>query len=515
MKKYDAVVIGAGNGGLTAAVRLLQGGARVLLVEKHNLPGGFATSFRRGRFEFEASLHELNDFGTADNAGDLRELFDQLGMTNKVEWLQIPEAYRVISRAEKLDATLPFGVKEFIDKTEKYVPGSRESVTKFFDLAEEVRLAQAYSNSVNGKTDPKVMVNKYGNFVRSGSYSVNEVLRALEMPKKAQDILNAYWCYLGAHCDDLSFVHYASMVNRYMKRGASMPKMRSHEISLAFVERIRELGGDVLFNTEAVKILTDDKDGGVSGVVLDDGTQIETRHVVANCAPHLVFGRMMDKVPEAEVRATHARKFAGRGFTMFLGLNKSADELGVENHNYFLYDTMDTAAQYEKMRTIKDNDVQATVCLNRAYPECSPKGTCMMYFTTLFMQREDGTDAWSEVTSENYVRTKNRVADRMIERFERDTGARIRDHIEEISIATPMTYARYCGHPQGTIYGYESQYWDGLMPRLQMMNEDYENGVRGLRFAGGYAMRLSGYSSAYHAGDISGRQTVGDLKREG
>lgn len=134
MKKYDAVVIGAGNGGLTAAVRLLQGGARVLLVEKHNLPGGFATSFRRGRFEFEASLHELNDFGTADNAGDLRELFDQLGMTNKVEWLQIPEAYRVISRAEKLDATLPFGVKEFIDKTEKYVPGSRESVTKFLTL---------------------------------------------------------------------------------------------------------------------------------------------------------------------------------------------------------------------------------------------------------------------------------------------------------------------------------------------------------------------------------------------
>ena len=508
MKKYDAVVIGAGNGGLTAAVRLLQGGARVLLVEKHNLPGGFATSFRRGRFEFEASLHELNDFGTADNAGDLRELFDQLGMTNKVEWLQIPEAYRVISRAEKLDATLPFGVKEFIDKTEKYVPGSRESVTKFFDLAEEVRLAQAYSNSVNGKTDPKVMVNKYGNFVRSGSYSVNEVLRALKMPKKAQDILNAYWCYLGAHCDDLSFVHYASMVNRYMKRGASMPKMRSHEISLAFVERIRELGGDVLFNTEAVKILTDDKDGGVSGVVLDDGTQIETRHVVANCAPHLVFGRMMDKAPEAEVRATHARKFAGRGFTMFLGLNKSADELGVENHNYFLYDTMDTAAQYEKMRTIKDNNAQATVCLNRAYPECSPKGTCMMYFTTLYM-----SDDWGNVKPEDYYKTKNYVANKMIDRFEQDTGAKLRDSIEEISVATPMTYAHYCGHPEGVIYGYESQYWDGLMPRLQMMAEDHK--VRGLRFAGGYAMRLSGYSSAYFSGDIVGRQTVGDIKREG
>ena len=510
MKKYDAVVIGAGNGGLAAAIRLLQGGARVLMVEKHNLPGGFATSFRRGRFEFEASLHELNDFGTAENAGDVRELFDQLGVTDKIEWTQIPEAYRVISRAEKLDATLPFGVQAFIDKTEQYVPGSLESVTKFFDLAEEVRLAQAYSSSVNGKTDSKVMVERYGNFVRSGSYSVNEVLRALKVPKRAQDILNAYWCYLGAHCDDLSFVHYASMVNRYMKRGASMPKMRSHEISLAFVERIRELGGDVLFNTEAVKILNDEKDGGVSGVVLDDGTQIETRHVVANCAPHLVFGKMMEKVPEAEVRATNARKFAGRGFTMFLGLNKSAEELGVENHNYFLYDTMDSVAQYEKMRTIEENDVQATVCLNRAQPDCSPEGTCMMYFTTLYME-----DDWARIKPQAYFKAKEFVANRMIDRFEQDTGAKIRGAIEEISVATPMTYARYCGHPQGVIYGYESQYWDGLMPRLQMMGEDYENGIRGLRFASGWSMRLSGYSSSYFAGDIAGRQTVGDIKREG
>ena len=508
MKKYDAVVIGAGNGGLAAAIRLLQGGARVLVVEKHNLPGGFATSFRRGRFEFEASLHELNDFGTADNAGDVRVLFDEFGITDKIEWMQIPEAYRVISREEKLDATMPFGVSAFIDRMEKYVPGSRPSVQKFFDLAEEVRLAQAYSSSVNGKTDSKYMVSHYGNFVRCGSYSVNEVLAALKMPKKARDILNAYWCYLGAHCDDLSFVHYASMVNRYMMRGASMPKMRTHEISLAFVERIRELGGEVWFNTEAVRILTDEKDGGVTGVVFADGTQVAARHVVANCAPHVVYGKMMDKVPAEEVRATNARKFAGRGFTMFLGLDRSADDLGIENHNYFLYDTMDTVRQYERMRTIADNDVQATVCLNRADPDCSPKGTCMMYFTTLYM-----SDDWANVTPQEYYKVKNSVASRMIDRFEQDTGAKIRDHIEEISVATPMTYARYCGHPQGVIYGYESQYWNGLMPRLLMMGEDHR--IRGLRFAGGYAMRLSGYSSAYFSGEIAGRQTVGDIKREG
>ena len=507
MKKYDAVVIGAGNGGLVAAIRLLQGGAKTLLVEKHNIPGGFATSFRRGRFEFEASLHELNDFGTPDNAGDVRVLFDQLGVTDKIEWLQIPEAYRVISREEKIDATLPFGKQAFIDKMESYVPGSRKSMEKFFELAEEIRAAQAYSNSVNGQTDQKVMLSEYANFVRCGSYSVNEVLDALKMPKRAKDILNAYWCYLGAHCDDLSFLHYSSMVIRYITKGAAMPKSRSHEISLAMVERIRELGGDVWFNTEAGKIRTG-ADGGVEGVVLKNGDEIQTRHVIANCSPHIVYGRMMDKVDERIVKETNARKFAGRGFTMFLGLNKSADELGITNHNYFLYDTMDTVKQYDLMKTIESNSVQATVCLNRAYPECSPAGTSMMYFTTLYM-----SDDWANVKPEDYFKVKDYVANKMIERFEQDTGCKIRDSIEEISVATPMTYARYCGHPEGGIYGYESQYWDGLMPRLLMMAEDHK--TKGLRFAGGFSMRLSGYSSAYFSGDITGRQTVGDIKREG
>ena len=53
--EYDAVVVGAGNGGLTAAATLCREGIRTVLLEKHNLPGGVASSFVRGRFEFEAS----------------------------------------------------------------------------------------------------------------------------------------------------------------------------------------------------------------------------------------------------------------------------------------------------------------------------------------------------------------------------------------------------------------------------------------------------------------------------
>ena len=508
-KAYDAVVIGAGNGGLAAAIRILQGGYSCLLLEKHNLPGGFATSFKRGRFEFEASLHELNDFGSAAEPGDIRELFRELGGEDRIEWVRIPEAYHLITTDKAYDCEMPFGVEAFIDRMEQYVPGSRPSMTAFFELCEEVRNAQAYSSSVNGNTDAAYMKKHFPNFVRAGSYSVNEVLDSLKMPKRAQDILNAYWCYLGVDCDRMSFLHYGSMVIRYITRDAWMPRHRSHEISLALEGRVRELGGDVWYHSPAEKILTDENNA-ITGVRLTDGTVIPTRHVVANCSPHLVFGQMLEKtaVTERMVRSTNARTFAGRGFSLFLGLNKSAEELGIKSHNYFIYDTADTVKQYDLMRKVATNHVQATVCLNNACPDCSPPGTCMMYFTTMFM-----SDDWGNVTETDYFKAKDRIADDMIRVFERETGCAIRDAIEEIAVASPTTYARYCGHPQGVIYGYETADWDSLMPRLMMMREDAEI-LPGLRFAGGYAMRSSGYSSAYVSGDISGRQTVGDLKRE-
>ena len=76
---YDVIVVGAGNGGLAAASELSGAGLNTVLLEKHNLPGGVATSFVRGRFEFEASLHELCSVGTENAPLETRTLLEKLG----------------------------------------------------------------------------------------------------------------------------------------------------------------------------------------------------------------------------------------------------------------------------------------------------------------------------------------------------------------------------------------------------------------------------------------------------
>ncbi len=56
-RRYDAIVIGAGIGGLFCANLLAKGGMKVLLLERHFMLGGFCSTFRRKGFVFDAATH--------------------------------------------------------------------------------------------------------------------------------------------------------------------------------------------------------------------------------------------------------------------------------------------------------------------------------------------------------------------------------------------------------------------------------------------------------------------------
>ena len=47
IRKYDAVVIGSGMGGLTAASLLAKKGLKIVLIEKEKQVGGYVVSFKR------------------------------------------------------------------------------------------------------------------------------------------------------------------------------------------------------------------------------------------------------------------------------------------------------------------------------------------------------------------------------------------------------------------------------------------------------------------------------------
>jgi phytoene dehydrogenase-like protein len=233
--------------------------------------------------------------------------------------------------------------------------------------------------------------------------------------------------------------------------------------------------------------------------------------VVSNASPTLIYNDLISPrtdVPEIAYRECNARVNGLSGFVVYLGLDATLEELGLNEYSYFVYANMDTDEMYDTFKTIDAPKVQAVLCLNNALPDCSPPGTSVVSITTLYQP-----DVWRGVRPQDYVRVKNRVANDLIADFEQATGAPIREHIEEFEVATPQTFARYTGSYDGIIYGYEPEPWDSLIPRLMSLNDDRH--FNGLEFCGGYAFRCHGYSSSLMSGQTAGLLTLRDLIEEG
>src|SRR5437763_884380 len=130
---YDAVVIGAGVGGLVCANLLARSGARVLLVEQHYMVGGYCSTFRRAGYTFDAATHFYPLLGNPATitGGLLREL----GLTNgwvkmdPVDHFHFPDgsSFRV-----------PADFDAYIAKLKSDFPAEARSLDDFFSVVREV-----------------------------------------------------------------------------------------------------------------------------------------------------------------------------------------------------------------------------------------------------------------------------------------------------------------------------------------------------------------------------------------
>ena len=313
-------------------------------------------------------------------------------------------------------------------------------------------------------------------------------------PDKVQDIMSTYWTYLGVPLEHLSFFHYTNMVQTYVDRGAYSPRRTSHELSLRLAERFRELGGTLLYNTRAEKIVFED--GKIAGVKTNRG-EFRAPRVLANINPDIVYGHMVPReyVPSREKRLITARRgrYGARMIGVYVGLDRTAEELGIKDYSLFLPGGSDSEVEYRRiMHGMKTNEYMVTVCPNVAVPDFSPPGTCVFNINTLAAPEE-----WSSLEEKDYFSFKEKVAEKLLKRLRDRAGIDLIPHIEEISVATPWTFARYLGVPEGAVYGHEPNSWDGIMARS--MASDRES-VPGLRIVGASGKMGAGYGSAYLSG---------------
>ena len=503
---YEVVIIGGGLAGMACALQLQAWGIKdILILEKHNLPGGLATDFVRNGFEIEATLHEMMSIGTKDNRLKVGKFFDDMGVN--IDWLHVPECYRVVLPNSGIDATLHEGYETVAREIDAKVPGTYEKVHELMLLCRRVYDSM---NILSVTPMSKVqMLLKHPDFVKTVGYSATEVINTFDLPKKAVEMLTPYWIYVGNRMDDLPFTIYAFLMADYFT-GSYVCRGYSHEMSMKMQAKVEENGAQFELRQEVTKILV--KNGKAVGVRTARGDEISCDYVVSAAYPNKVYTRMIEpasEVPEGALKMVNGRALSVCPVSIIMVLEGRPEELGITNYSTFSGDTMDTNEIWENYKNLTEPyNYITTICLNYANPNCVPEGYTQLSITALPLN-----DPFAEVTEESYFDLKRRLANEMIEKYLRHTGVPdFRDRIVEIEVETPMTVAHYVGAWKGSIYGYSHSLSDHAVARLQMKEED--KFIEGLEFAGAHGMSGDGMGPQITNGRAAAKAIREDKERK-
>ena len=499
---YDVIVIGGALAGLSSALMLADKGLDVLVLERHNLPGGIATSFVRGGIEIEAALHEMMSIGEKDNRLKVGKFLDDMGVD--IDWLKVPEAYH--ASLPGIEITMHPGFETFAKEVDSVAPGSYEKVLKVLNLCHTV-FDSVNELSIHPMSKPQMLM-KHEAFVKTAGYSTKEVLDTFDLPQKALDLLAPYWIYVGSGFTDLPFTIYAVLMADYIGYGSYIPHRFSHEMSLKMAERAEAMGVQIEYRQHVDKILV--KDGKAYGVRTQRGDEIHADYVISSAYPNAVYTHMIEpasEVPEKAIKMVNGRRLSLTAFSVILILDKSAEELGIKDYSVFRGVTMDTDACYEELKGLGPYQYVTCICHNLANPDATPEGMCSYSITTL--PRVDG---WKEVKAEDYDRVKHQVADQLIDFMNEYLGFDLRDHVLECVIETPMTISHYTGAWNGCIYGYAHTMDDHIVARLQTAEE--EKFIEGLEFSGAHQISGDGMGPAVTNGRKAAKNVLDDIKRK-
>ena len=136
----DIIVVGGGLGGLAAASFSAKAGKSVLVLERHKIPGGYCTDYRRGKYHFDSAVHYL---GTPDI---FREIFSALGVVDLVKVVPMdPEGFDVY-RFPDLEFRVPATPDALKHRLLENFPGEKKAIDRyiktlknFVSLAERIR----------------------------------------------------------------------------------------------------------------------------------------------------------------------------------------------------------------------------------------------------------------------------------------------------------------------------------------------------------------------------------------
>jgi len=493
---YPTVIIGAGLGGLCCGAYLSRFGIPVTVVEQHDIPGGYATSFDRagGKFTFEVS-HEA----TSIHNNAAAQILKDLGVLEKLQLVELPETLKI--KGANFEIVVPQRDPEaLIVLLSKYFPEEKEGIRGIVQemigiLDESQKLARQ-----RGKISREDFPAQYPKMWNVRNKTLADLMGSFVKDPSLQNALSAQWGFYGLPPSKLSGFYYAIAFAEYLRNGSFYIRPRSQALSNALASAIEASGGKVLYGTPAERILV--KDGAVTGVELSGGKTLPARAVVSNASVLTTFKEML---PPEILPADYLKKIGEyrpsiSTFIVWLGLNQ---ELNGKFKDYKYPVTSGQGPEADYQFSLKGDVEKGTFGItlyDSAFEGYSKPGT-----STLKLLFLSGYEPWRKFEAdyragrkEAYNKEKERWTDILIRRAEKEVIPGLSSMIEVKDSATPLTNWYFTRNTEGAIYGFEQAMNNAYMNRI-----DNRSPIKGLYLASAWGNPGGGYTGVLRSGQIT------------
>ncbi len=463
-KVYDAVIIGCGLGGLTIGNYLAYRGHKVLIVDKNHQPGGCVINFQRGKFRFDSSVHFINGCGPG---GMVDGVFKEFGAQGIVDWLPIENLIHWVDTQNKYEARPPVPIKEYTEFLCKEFPHESMHIKKFIKRYSKI-MPKLFSLVEPGKfrkfwnvlsSIPTLM-----RMVFTSLKTVEEVIKKYFKDPALIEILTLFVAPFGMTRETNSNLIWAFSEFSYHLEGAWYPKGGAGAFTKALADHFQKNGGEILLNHEVSFI--DIQKKKVKEIICNDKKGVEKRF----SAPLIVYTGDMQRLanrltPKEAFKKKFYEKVDSRDtikslVIVYLGLDIDVAKYGVKDYELWqlnsqwrtaeIYDNIFRKLDYSRLPmeviTFYSNGPDKTCCPSGKTVISTLVTTNLSAWETLLENGKKG---------EMYLEFKKKCGDLFINRLsELIKIPDLKNHVEMVEIATPLTISRYTYAKQGTPIGW-------------------------------------------------------------